>query len=188
MRNRKLTTVKCNICLLEYLKREDTIKDWSGICFKCSNIKKGANIKGTHRVPLKICKDCGHNSYWIGASRLCRPCRMKNMPKGASHYKWKEDRSMLVKRQERNDSLYKRWRMEVYERDRFQCQLKNEDCEGKIQAHHIELWSKRIDLRYEVLNGITLCKYHHPSTRVEEARLDPLLKNIINNKTKYFGI
>jgi hypothetical protein len=34
-------------------------------------------------------------------------------------------------------------------------------------------------LRYELSNGITLCKRHHPRKHADEARLSPMFQDII---------
>lgn len=58
------------------------------------------------------------------------------------------------------EAEYKNWRNEVYKRDNYTCQkcgIKG----GKLNAHHMDGWNRRKDLRYKVDNGITLCGTHH---------------------------
>ena len=58
------------------------------------------------------------------------------------------------------DYRYSDWRLAVYERDKFTCQI----CDvkgGKLNAHHLFKWSEYKDLRYELWNGITLCEACH---------------------------
>ena len=98
---------------------------------------------------------------------------------GENHYLWIKDRNKLSKRQERNDMSYKEWRIMVWKRDRFKCKINNEDCSGKIVAHHILPWSKFPELRYEVNNGITLCQHHHPRKRNDEIRLIPEFNKLV---------
>lgn len=60
---------------------------------------------------------------------------------------------------DRNSFQYKEWRANVFLRDGFRCRKcgKRED----IQAHHIKPWKDHKSLRYEVTNGITLCRSCH---------------------------
>lgn len=64
-----------------------------------------------------------------------------------------------VSKHDRNSDEYRRWRKAVFVRDNFQCQ----HCGTKrdIQAHHIKPWARCEELRYDVSNGITLCKSCH---------------------------
>jgi hypothetical protein len=67
----------------------------------------------------------------------------------------------LCKR-DRNQDAYKKWRMAVFQRDGFLCV----DCGSKknLNAHHIIPWSKTekgSPLRFDVNNGVTLCKVCH---------------------------
>lgn len=159
------------------------MKNWNGLCRRCTNghiIE--TKIKGVRRVSYKICTLCGKESYWIKNSSTCKKCRLKNMPKGSNHYKWKKDRTTLVKRQERNDMAYREWRKRVWERDNYKCQLSNDMCNGKIEAHHIITWSEDESKRYDVNNGITLCNRHHPKKKVHVNALKEIFISIINNK------
>jgi hypothetical protein len=103
----------------------------------------------------------------------------REYPKGEKHWHWKKDRSELVKRQERNDSAYFAWRREVWARDNFKCKIANEDCGGRLEAHHILGWSSHPELRYQINNGITLCHAHHPRKRDDEIKMVPIFKTII---------
>lgn len=99
---------------------------------------------------------------------------------GEKTNRWIKDRSKLSKKQIRNDYAYQEWRKLVFVRDRFICQLKDEDCTKKIISHHILPWRDYPEKRYEVNNGITLCHYHHPLRRVDEKRLESILLDIVS--------
>lgn len=67
-----------------------------------------------------------------------------------------------------DDKQYKDWRLAVYKRDKFKCQWPNCDSKKKLNAHHIKTWSNFPGLRFEINNGITLCKYHHDLIKGKE--------------------
>lgn len=70
-----------------------------------------------------------------------------------------------VNRSIRSSDKYKQWRSTVFKRDDFLCQnCKNVKYKG-IVAHHIKEFSEFPELRFEVSNGLTLCRachcFHH---------------------------
>lgn len=69
----------------------------------------------------------------------------------------------------RKSFKYQNWRLSVFERDNYICQ----DCNirsGKgnivyLEAHHIKSFKNYTELRFEINNGITLCKECHKNIR-----------------------
>ena len=60
----------------------------------------------------------------------------------------------------RNSDEARKWRKEVFERDKYICQ----NCKkigGILHAHHIKSFSEYKELRFDINNGITLCKVCH---------------------------
>ncbi len=55
---------------------------------------------------------------------------------------------------------YIQWRKAVYKRDDYICQRCGERGE-KLEAHHIKPFATHPELRFDVTNGITLCKSCH---------------------------
>jgi hypothetical protein len=105
---------------------------------------------------------------------------VNSIPRGENHPNWIHDRTKLAKTQGRNDSSYKEWRRAIWERDAFLCRIGNKECAGHIVAHHILGWASFPGLRYEINNGITLCRAHHPSKRAEEKRLAPIFTELVS--------
>ncbi len=107
----------------------------------------------------------GHPNYLLKQTKEARR-KIGEANKGEKHYSWKGG----AKRPYIHTGWrYYKWRSEVYERDNWTCQT----C-GKrsgigepvyLEAHHIKGWSKYPELRYEVYNGVTLCKECHRLTR-----------------------
>lgn len=78
---------------------------------------------------------------------------------GENHWNWKGGISTENQRL-RNSSEYKSWRASVFERDEHTCQICNL-VGGNLNAHHIKEWAKYPNARFDVDNGLTLCKPCH---------------------------
>jgi len=61
----------------------------------------------------------------------------------------------------RYSAEYKRWRYEVYSRDRFTCQRCGDATGGNLHAHHILPFATFVLVRFLLANGITLCDVCH---------------------------
>lgn len=60
----------------------------------------------------------------------------------------------------KDDFRFVRWAQEVKTRDHHTCQI----CGRRgleLNSHHILSWDKNVDDRFDIENGITLCRYHH---------------------------
>lgn len=120
-----------------------------------------------------------HSEEWKNYMSKILTGREYTQLQGKNHHNWIKDRSLVKRRQERNNPEYKQWRKKVWERDKFLCKMLNSDCLGKIEAHHILGWSNYPELRYEVNNGITLCHAHHPRKEDDVAKLSPFFKKML---------
>jgi hypothetical protein len=122
----------------------------------------------------------------FGKDRKGKPSYNKGlkMPQmsGEKHPRWIVDRSKLsrvIQGSDRSSYIYADWRKQVFTRDGYKCKIQNEDCCGKIEAHHILGWKSHPELRYVVQNGITLCHAHHPRKRKEETKMSPYFQNLV---------
>lgn len=125
--------------------------------------KMSEAMKGRKRKPfsnITILKMSGKNNHnWLG---------------GISKEKKTERQYLMLLRE------YKFWRMKVFLRDNFTCQYCGErGC--FLEAHHIKSWDKYPELRFEVSNGITLCKGCHKKIHFHSF---PENKNIATNTAK----
>lgn len=84
------------------------------------------------------------------------------------------------------DPQYKKWRLDVYKRDKFKCQWPGCSASKKgLNAHHIKTWADFPGLRFEVNNGITLCKLHHKMIQgMEDNYAEIFLRIAYNNDKK----
>jgi hypothetical protein len=58
------------------------------------------------------------------------------------------------------------WRRAVFSRDKFTCQCCGDSTGHNLQAHHIENFSEVAEKRFDVSNGVTMCKdCHDPSVK-----------------------
>jgi 5-methylcytosine-specific restriction endonuclease McrA len=86
---------------------------------------------------------------------------------GPEHHSWRGG----IKRS-RYCFEHKVWREQVFERDNYTCQ----ECHTHgcyLEAHHVKPWATHPALRYEVANGIALCKECHAKTDSYKGRSKP---------------
>lgn len=93
--------------------------------------------------------------------------RLKNVGKSKEqHWNWKggiSTENILL----RQSGEYKTWRAAVFKRDDYTCT----HCGTRhtnIEAHHIKSFSEHIEDRFDVGNGITLCKKCHKELHKQE--------------------
>lgn len=167
---------ECIICKKEFFVSSALIN--KKLCSKsCSNIlaKSRKPFLGKHHL-----KESKEKMTEKLKGKIPWNKELKGFLAGEKNWHYKKDRSLLVKRQERNDSSYYDWRLQVYKRDSYKCKINNVDCAGRIIAHHILGWAEYPELRYDINNGITLCLAHHPRKRAEEKRLAPYFMELMS--------
>ncbi len=99
--------------------------------------------------------------------------RISETHSGPNHYRWNPNRDEVASNVRDNKNPdYHLWARNVKRRDGWKCLLKNDECDGKMEAHHIKNWVDYPELRYNINNGITLCHAHHPRGRENERRFE----------------
>jgi len=144
---------------------------------KISQSEKGKKVSEETRN--KIGK-----AYVLTPNRLRQISELGKSQKGANNYQWITDRSKLSKQEERNGNHHKEWSKSVKNRDGWKCKIFNNDCIGRVVAHHILPWAKFPELRYQINNGITLCRFHHPRKRIDEMKLSPYFQSLVLSNSK----
>lgn len=126
---------------------------------KLSIINKGKKLSEETK------KKIGLNGFHYGMngkkhSNLSRK-KISESIKGEKHYNWKGGINIENERI-RHSLEWKIWRDKVYKRDKWICRLCGIKCERKnIAAHHIKLFSNFPELRFNIDNGLTLCRSCH---------------------------
>jgi len=111
----------------------------------------------------------GKNHHWHGRDNS-----------GDKNPAWKGGPEFWKKEDRRNDSGYIGWVKMIRERDNNKCKIADENCNGRLEVHHILSWRDFPELRYKINNGITLCHAHHPRARVEVKRLIPTFQELVS--------
>lgn len=186
---------KCPLCSEEDVVRfEDLSGQKFGRLTALYPIKKG-NKNSIYWT----CKcECGNTTevlpYHLKSGRIksCG-CLFLESVSGENNSRWKGGITPENVKARNNDE-YKEWRKSVYKKDWYACQ-----CCGNIvdlRAHHLFNFSDHEDLRYDVCNGITLCKDCHDAIIKgsfhniygTKNNTPEQLEEYINNKRKEIGI
>ena len=140
---------------------------------KMSKAKIGnKNVNGTKRSKYtreKISKSKKGKVSWNKGIRMAEKTKIKisSALKGSKSPLWKGGMKRYI--HTTNTREYRRWRSAVFQRDNWVCQTCGARSEaGKpiyLEAHHIKSWAKYEKLRFNIDNGITLCKDCHKLTR-----------------------
>jgi len=89
------------------------------------------------------------------------------------------------------DPAYKNWSRAVRERDNFQCQWPGCGNSGRLEVHHIKTWGSYPGLRYDISNGITLCKKCHNDIKGKERDFEQFFIKVLEwqmlDKIKKYG-
>jgi len=122
------------------------------------------SVKYNHDISLLYIAQCGHENtirldkFLTGQGRKCNKCCK---PKGEQHFNY----NSLLTDEERiqNRNLYEviKWRNDVYRRDNFICKKCGSTKGNNLNAHHMSGYNIDKQNRFNIDNGITLCKVCH---------------------------
>jgi hypothetical protein len=144
---------RCLICGKEFYKKyNESAKDWETRHKYCSRNCSGKSIykKGLYKYQFKL-GDKALNPIKKG-EHLSAKTQFK---KGNKPWNYKDGKSKERKKLRTTNESYK-WKREVLRRDNFIC-WKCGQKGHKLVAHHINNFSEYEELRYDLLNGATLC-------------------------------
>ena len=126
---------------LSYLHSLPRTKEWKDK-LRISNIKTYSNPKIREKIS-KIKKNKPHYNQ-----------------RGKKHYNW-QGGITSINQKIRGSLEMKLWQDSVFNRDCNYCQKCGENRISKLVAHHILNFSKYIDIRFAIDNGITFCNNCH---------------------------
>lgn len=125
----------------------------------------------------RICKVCKEEKELTEFTKhqkwrlkTCKKCRQISRRTGKPGHRFKKGHAAAMKgtrysklnsRISRMSGAYKGWKQLVKDRDGNKC-VKC-DSEENLHCHHIIPWKDKVELRYEISNGMTLCASCHCS-------------------------
>ncbi len=104
--------------------------------------------------------DCKISFSNFKKGKRCMKCGIKKTSgKNNGNYNYNlTDEERDRKRYSKEDI---KWRKDVYEKDKYTCQICGDNKGGNLNAHHIESYGDNKELRFILSNGITFCEEHH---------------------------
>lgn len=141
---------ECSICLKEYYVKPSR-KNSKYCCLSCcfddkeflrslGEKKLGNHLTDKHKKSIS-------DALKIKAKR------------GADHPFYKDGKSD-IRKAIRKSFDYKNWREQIFERDNYECQICFERG-GELHPNHIKRFADYPSIRFDLCNGITLCKECH---------------------------
>lgn len=118
--------------------------------------------KGAHKHLNYVCPN-NHNGHtcwhhWQQGKR-CKKCwHLRSRGDGSPH--WNSTLTDEDRQDRRFIPGYDEWRLAVYKRDNFTCQVCSKKG-GNLVSHHIESYNSNPDLRTALDNGVCLCEKCH---------------------------
>lgn len=170
--------MKCHTCRKEILKRIEPSKIkrnrhhfCSRTCYVIHWAKERTGPK-SHKwnksIPVIRCRVC-HKEFrvktrygkpQVHCSRKCRAVTQAERFRGGNNPRWRGG-TTDIGTQIRHSEKYITWRNACGKRDKFKCQFCNASHHKRLVVHHIKTFEKFPNLRFEISNGITLCRGCH---------------------------
>lgn len=150
---------KMSLAKKKFFANGGTVWNKSDIKKKCESCGNNFKVIPSRLQKAKFCSvECakGHNVFGKGSIPWNKG---KTHLRGERHWNWQGGIDVEHTRIKQTKE-YKDWQQGVYKKDKWTCQ----HCgyKGKsIVAHHIKLFSRYPELRFEIKNGMVLCRKCH---------------------------
>jgi len=143
---------------------------------------RGPRLDEAREKPCEHCGElfglekCANNLAKFRTRRFCstRCSALALRPSGENHPMWKPE---LLEKQRTSRGPQAAWAKQVKKRDNWCCQSCGKKG-GRLEAHHIDEFSKVVALRWEIENGVTLCLDCH---RDVHSGIRVVIKNAVNS-------
>lgn len=147
-------------------KLSDTHRQNISKSLKGNKYTKGFEYSKVTKLKLSEYHKNNPRSPWLNKKQPLEMIEKRTSKfRGENHWRWIEDRSKVnPKNNERNTPQSKKWRSDILTRDNWTCQTCGVYGSGRLETHHIKSWSKFPELRFELSNGVTLCRECHKLT------------------------
>ena len=168
--------------------------------YQCDNCKKDFKTQWIHyltnnKTKGDLCRKCAlkllnsgesNNNYGKKLSCGFKPGKDNYAAihfKGSNNPKYNPNLTDEERLNKRDTLENINWRKSVYERDNYKCTICGKS--HKLEAHHLNSYTNFKEERFNIENGITLCKYHHKDYHLKygymnttKDKFDNYLKNI----------
>lgn len=142
---------------------------------KCDNMKWSPERKARMKIALmnKVKSQIGKKHSLEQRRKISQALKGDKAPN------WQGGITHLNKRGARQNVEWRIWWETCVKRDNYTCRVcLKKGC--RLEIHHIKRWAKYPDLRYEISNGITLCKLCHHRVKNKEEKMENFFYNILN--------
>lgn len=174
-----------------HFKKGERAKNWNG--YKLGDKPPHTGKTKEDYPKLSHPDSCVGRVAWNKGKKLSpehRAKAIKNLKhaSGSENSAWKGGVATLNEI-ERGRSDLKQWKLDVFLRDKFECQFCMK-IGGNMNAHHIVKFADCPDRRVDMINGITLCESCHKSIKNQESEWASLFNFILetqNYKTAQYS-
>lgn len=166
-------TLSCDLCGIEFKKSPSLVRNNNYCSRNCHRLAM-TGVK-TNSIPV-ACPNCGkENLYPVSCieqgTKFCgRKCYNEWQSRersGENNHRWAGGSYLNG----RNRRVVSRWRVSVFDRDGYTCQICGR-VGVRLNAHHVRPWAQHEALRHVVDNGITLCIECHRIVHKKHVSID----------------